>query len=544
MTPTDRSVVVASLDSLLPELQETLRAARTPEGWDQRKVQQVVRHDYDFLGPFIEARIQEEENQGPVLVIEFTANEQRDVLKGEEAFAEAASMADRGDIAGALPLLAELVKKFPEVPKYRRALGQAYMALGDLDNAEDELLRALRLDPLDASAHTVLGNIYAGRNRQDHAIGFYRRSIELEPSVYALNNLAAALAKTGLIEEGIRTFREALNEDPSYPQAWYGLGLALTRKRDRPLLREAIQALDQALRLLDQRYREPQLWDLAQQQLLGLVPLEAEEEAVLARKINEEVAEAEGVRQGMPVKLVTNEDLPVLAKIEYGWVHQRSFHRVVMQSAAVPVRDHHVRHELEHLRLTNLARNAGRNRWFASNDSTKERAFAGLQDHIERLSRSLSPQGVSGFMDSVFHGLMGQLYNFPVDLLIERRVLQSHPELRELVFASVWQQLQTAVQAAHDPQLQDLAPPVIFHANAAMNGAFALWSEEEFPKRTDIVDRFQDTEAWPTAQKLYRDWKVGAAEWTPGDELDWVDDWADLLGLSGWYYWIEDDSQA
>ena len=32
-------------------------------------------------------------------------------------------------------------------------------------------------------------------------------------------------------------------------------------------------------------------------------------------------------------------------------------------------------------------------------------------------------------------------------------------------------------------------------------------------------------------------WQAAAAQWQPGAELDWVDQWAAVLGLEGWYTW-------
>jgi hypothetical protein len=152
----------------------------------------------------------------------------------------------------------------------------------------------------------------------------------------------------------------------------------------------------------------------------------------------------------------------------------------------------------------------------------------------------MSQTQVATFTDSAFDGLLQQLYNFPVDFLIERRILEAHPELRELVYNSVRRQLETAVRIAEDRQIADLTPKVIFRANTAMNGAFALWLEDTFPRRTEFVQRFQRTQPWTLAKQLYHMWKQDAAVWSPGAEYDWVDSWASMLRLKEWYLWQPD----
>ena len=77
-----------------------------------------------------------------------------------------------------------------------------------------------------------------------------------------------------------------------------------------------------------------------------------------------------------------------------------------------------------------------------------------------------------------------------------------------------------------------------------MNGAFALWFAERWPRRTDLVGRYQRTEPWSVAQRLYATWTIRAAQWSPGAEYTWIDQWADLLGLTGWYEWIDDNAAS
>jgi hypothetical protein len=77
-----------------------------------------------------------------------------------------------------------------------------------------------------------------------------------------------------------------------------------------------------------------------------------------------------------------------------------------------------------------------------------------------------------------------------------------------------------------------------------MNGAFVLWFDAHYPERTDCVVRFSRTDVWPLAKRLYRVWTERAAVWTPGDELEWVDEWASLLGAKDWYQWVDGNIES
>lgn len=549
--PSDPENVVsfAKLTDLLPEFQAALAEARTAIGWDQRKLTEIVAHEYEFLGPFISARIetvQEQDEPIEFLVLEFRPPAGRDLEKAEQLFRRAAQRADRGDVRGALPDLKRLVAEFPEVPKYHQALGLAYLELDNIDAAEDTLLDALRLDPRLADALTTLANVYQKKGSPQTAIPLYRRSIGVRRTVYALSNLGAVLAQTGSLPDAIATLEEAVQVDPAYPNAWYGLGLALYRTGDPECFPRATDALDHALAAVGERKRSPQLWETARQ-LVERVTL-AWAEAVIpeVQHLSETIAQEEAARGGLPVRREEGPLSGTLAKLEYGWVHDRPHHRLLVQPGSPAIaREHYVRHELEHLRLVNLARAARRNRWFTSTPENHATLMHAIQRDLDRMTHAgLPAEARTAFVTQITGGLLTQLYNVPVDLWIETRILSTHPVFRPLVYLSVKAQLEQGITAAENAEIRRLTPRAIFRANVAMNGAFALWFADRWPRRTDLVDRYRHTEPWPVAQRLYARWQAKAAAWSPGAEYEWVDDWADLLGLTGWYEWIDGNAAA
>jgi len=164
------------------------------------------------------------------LVVEFNPPTARDLTAAEEAYQRACELANSGNVRGALTLLQEVVRVFPEVAKYHRNLGQAHLELGHLDEAEDEFLRALALDSRDIAALIMLGNHYQARSAPEKAVPLYRRAIELQPDVLAFTNLGAALGKLGDLDGAVDAFRQALKLDPGFANANVGLQTALSQK--------------------------------------------------------------------------------------------------------------------------------------------------------------------------------------------------------------------------------------------------------------------------------------------------------------------------
>ena len=88
--------------------------------------------------------------------------------------------------------------------------GQRY-ASGDIDAAEAQARKALKLDPTSADAYTMLGAIEARRGRTAVAGEHYRRAAELAPQRgEVLNNYGAWLCGNGYPVEALVWFDRAL----------------------------------------------------------------------------------------------------------------------------------------------------------------------------------------------------------------------------------------------------------------------------------------------------------------------------------------------
>jgi len=86
-------------------------------------------------------------------------------------------------------------------------LGQHYLALGRLEIAKEDLLKALKFDPKSVDAHTVLATLYDRVGDRTAAEQHYREAAELKPTAGATNNnYGLYLCKLGKFEEAQKRF--------------------------------------------------------------------------------------------------------------------------------------------------------------------------------------------------------------------------------------------------------------------------------------------------------------------------------------------------
>ena len=95
-------------------------------------------------------------------------------------------------------------------------LGRGYMDRGELEVALDRLQRALKLDPRNVDAYTLMAVLHERIKRPEKAETYYRKAVELAPENGEVNNnLGAFLCGQGKTQDAITWFLKAL-DDPFY----------------------------------------------------------------------------------------------------------------------------------------------------------------------------------------------------------------------------------------------------------------------------------------------------------------------------------------
>lgn len=165
-----------------------------------------------------------------------------------------------------LRMLTTYVDKKPDDPRGHKLLGLNLFMVGQGWQAEAAMLRTTELDPLDSEAFYYLGRLYFTRNDMPAALAAYEKAVNLDPySVKAFNhlgqtkealsefggaraaylkaielereqavksqwpyfNLGALCITEGKPEEAIGYLRQALDRNPSWPNAKIRLAMAL-----------------------------------------------------------------------------------------------------------------------------------------------------------------------------------------------------------------------------------------------------------------------------------------------------------------------------
>ncbi|MBI5521301.1 MAG: tetratricopeptide repeat protein [Desulfarculus sp.] len=133
--------------------------------------------------------------------------------------------------APAESLFAGLNQAEPGNPIYLQGLGLARFAQDKLEQAQDDLGRAVALNPRLWRAHNVLGIIANRQGRPAQALGHFEQALALEPRLPALYNnqaLSHMLLKDWPRAE--QSLRQALALDPGYSLAANNLGLVLAKQ--------------------------------------------------------------------------------------------------------------------------------------------------------------------------------------------------------------------------------------------------------------------------------------------------------------------------
>lgn len=117
-------------------------------------------------------------------------------------------------------------------------------------NSAIETLKKIDDPEVDQSVvHNSLGLCYRHLERYPEAIEHTKRSLEIQPSTLAINQMGIIYSAMGNVEEAIGYFKQAAKLDPDHPSSYNNLGIALYRQgRFLPACRNYQYALEATAR--------------------------------------------------------------------------------------------------------------------------------------------------------------------------------------------------------------------------------------------------------------------------------------------------------
>jgi len=510
----------------------------TPSTKDLSALETHVRAQFAFLPQPLELSL-----DGETVVIRYPDVPAAKISEAERIAARASKKAAAGDFHKAIDLFNRALEIDPGLHASRRDLAMTCMEVGQVDAAVDHLIEVLRMNPSDAWALVVLGNIYLGQ-KKDFPTGerFMRRALEIKPGdAWAANGLAAALHKQDRCEEALPLFDQAISANPDFPNAYLGKAHVL-EALDRPM--EALETLDALFkRSRAQDARSHGLFGAARNVYLRLTRAAADRNESDAFKCVQQYKREVEELSGFPVRVeeVSFKDSSG-AQMKAAWKHGRDHHVLATRQGYDPqLLTHLESHELTHLRMESRARALGRNKFFSTNKADRERAYATVAHEYAKMIRDGMPPNLLPKLGEIsIAGLSGLVFNAPLDILIEKELYDRFPVLRHAQYLSLCKLAHEALSASTEEKIVRFTPRKLMRANLAINSAYMLALDQLYGGASDFAGPFRKLDNFAMGEKLFTHWMKRAPSLEPGDEYDLVDETADMLGLNGWYTWIPD----
>ena len=111
----------------------------------------------------------------------------------------------------------------PEESYVYKYAGKSLLALGQVEKAQECLVKAHELDGSDPEIAKDIGNIFLNLGNQNTALGWYEKALEINNNYGpAINNLANLKRQSGNNQEAVDLYKRAIQVDPRLIQAYVG----------------------------------------------------------------------------------------------------------------------------------------------------------------------------------------------------------------------------------------------------------------------------------------------------------------------------------
>lgn len=434
-------------------------------------------------------------------------------------------LCEKGRYQDALRLIDEKEQSGKVSSEHFRVKGQAQMMLGEFDNAINSLIESLRIDPSNESALILVGNIYAQEKSDPKtALSYFRRVLELNTSNYiGLTNIGGIIAKLGNVHEAKVYFKRAIKVNKGHAPAYYGLALAEEEN-------DLIEAFEFARKAVLASLRDSNL----NNQCLQLAKNIATKylDSISGREIYDPFLKKLESQSGKEIDIQIVPDLNVPAKIRIAEYHDLPTHQIQIREDRSSV-TYYVLHELMHLKFITEARQIGENEVFVTNESTYQSFRKRAEKHVEDIVKNGVPRAsVEKFLQEMYHGLLLQMYNAPIDLFIEQKIFETK-EYRPIQFLGLIEMIQPAIQVATDKKLKRVIPPFIRDSNIILTTTQLMLIKELYG--IDFLKLINEKNLIKRGEALYSDFKEMQEDKTPAEEYDLVRWWAHDLKLERFF---------
>lgn len=530
-------IIIAPLSEIVTDPDNPIDLTALPADEAIERIKSI----YGFLSTAIDVQIDD-----GIATIKLPEEKGHQINQALSNLERAAKSARRGRYDAAIALYEACLDVLPTHTEARRELAMSLMEVGKNEEAKRHLIHVLQLDPKDAWAYLILGNLYlSAENDLGSAERYYTSAVDLAPDdPYIINALAGLKGQRGDMAAAEELFLRAIKLGPTVPNSRYGLALTYTRRNK----------LDEAISALEELFRQPVSEDPRHANVYSearALYLETRRRRAIAnydKALEQLYAAFDAYREqsGYGIRVEQDPQLLSSAKVELAWVHGRQDHVIKYAAAESATEPYLLAHEFEHIILASEARVAGRNKHYAAGASERRTAERAIAKDVQRIQRRrrIETRLYQQFVDQIITGLTSQLYNAPLDFVIDYRIHTKYPYLHDSQYVWASDEQQKNLQVVTDKNLREMTPSKILQANVAMNAAGAVFFDELFDGVTSFAERYRTSGQLAAGQRLYNLWQKMLPTFTPGDEFDLVDAFAKELKLTDWYTWRPDDGAA
>jgi Tfp pilus assembly protein PilF len=506
---------------------------------DRGQAVDLIKKSFAFLSTVIDVSIEDD-----IAFITFPEQNKQQVDRALQIYQDAVKAAENGKYGRAIHLFKKTLDILPNHTDALRNAAMAYLEAGNPEEAKNHLVELLRMDPKDAWGYLLLGNIYAKHeNNLTVAEKFYLKAYELNPKdSYLLNNYAALMMERKKYEDGQKLFDEAISINPKYPNSYYGLALSYIRQGRIEL---ALVTLDDLFK--NSSFEDPRskpVFKEARELYLETNRSVAQKKLDLVMGFVEDRQKTVEQIGGYAVKLLQDDTLEyVSARTQMAWKYKRDYHEIRYRRKSPEIIPHLLIHEMEHIFLEIEARKVGRNKIYMTTSDNRENSIRSVSSHVNKL-RDMGYSGdmISKVILDMIHGLANQMFNCPLDMIIEKRIFDDCEILHPSQFASLWAIDDECLKVLKSSDIRKLTPPQIYKANIAMNCAYALCVDHIYAGRTEYSLPYRSSDSYSIGKKLYNTWLESTKDFHYGDEYLLVDEFARILNLQDWYGWSAEET--
>jgi Flp pilus assembly protein TadD len=153
---------------------------------------------------------------------------------------------ERGDLATARTAFQKAIKLNPRNADAQNMLGQVFLQQGEVDDAIVQFRTLVKLRPSLAIAHAYLAQALQAQSRLDEAITEFRIAVQFAPKQWQAHQaLGRALSLQKKNEDAIAEFRQAILLAPQQPELHDELGSLLAQESKFPAAERSFKAQSQ-----------------------------------------------------------------------------------------------------------------------------------------------------------------------------------------------------------------------------------------------------------------------------------------------------------